>query len=174
MFTALVNGGFEEGRQDGTPVGWRKVGGEMARTGEVHGEGAFAAEFTSSTTSTKWMYQTVAVEGGAYYEAVAKALKDDPAAAAVFLRLSWYASEDASGQAIGTVDSTEVLETDWPEFRRLTTGPVGAPQEARSAKVRLMLRPASAAVATVYFDEVTFVPAGPPVPAPTGHTRLHG
>ncbi len=37
-----------------------------------------------------------------------------------------------------------------------------APPEARSAKVRLLLRPASAANAVVYFDDVRFEAAAPP------------
>jgi len=143
-------------------MGWRKVGGEMARTAEVHAEGAYGLAFSSTTPSTKWLYQTVAVDGGAYYELRAQGWKSDPGAAGVFLRLSWYESDDGSGEAIASVDSTEALEADWPGFRPLTTGPAQAPAEARTVKVRLMLRPASGAAASAYFDAASFVRTGPP------------
>ncbi|MBI2912476.1 MAG: hypothetical protein HYY03_00990, partial [Chloroflexi bacterium] len=90
-----------------------------------------------------------------------------------FLRLSWYESDDGSGEAMGSVGSTETLATDDPDFRSLTTGPVQAPAEARSARVRLMLRPASAAPVTVHFDALSFFRAGPPAAAaalPSGDT----
>jgi len=159
VYPSLFNGGFEQGREDGTPIGWRQFGGEAARSQVVRTEGAYSAAFTSRTTSTKWVYQTVSVTGGAYYALAAQALKDDPAAAEAFLRLSWYATPDGSGSALDSEDSRKRLTTDASSFRVLAIGPVPAPSEARSAKVRLMLRPLSAAPATVYFDAVTFGPS---------------
>jgi hypothetical protein len=166
----LKNGGFEEGTSEGLPSSWRKYGGELVRTGTVHFEGQFAAAFTSKTSSTKWGHQTVTVQGGRAYVLSAYALKDDPAVAAAYLRLSWYASSDGSGQAIDSVDSTERLMDDSPGFRLLTTGAVVAPAEAASAKARLMLDPAGEASGTVYFDAVTFEETAPPEPtvSPTG------
>ena len=162
VYQSLTNGGFEQAREDGTPLGWRKVGGEMARSSRSHSEGQWSATFTSGSESTKWLYQTVSVTGGRYYELRAQALKSDPGIREAFLRLSWYASADGSGSAAATDDSTTVLADAEPGFRALSTGPVQAPAGARSAKVRLMLRPASAAAATAYFDAVSFGP----VPAP--------
>ena len=73
-----------------------------------------------------------------------------------------HASADGSGSQISTVDSPELAE-DSPEFVALDTGPVPAPPEARSAKVRLLLRPNSATPVVVYFDDVRFeVTAAPP------------
>ena len=170
VFPWLVNGGFEEVREDGTPYGWRKVGGEMVVSDMASSEGGFSLALSSSTGATKWAYQTVLVDPGESYLAEAQALKNDSQAKAVFLRVSWYGSEDASGEAIESTDSN-LLETDSPAFRGLSTGVVRAPAEARSAKVRLMLRPASAAPVTVYFDGVMLatVAATPtPTPAPTG------
>ena len=166
----LKNGGFEEGTSEGLPSSWRKYGGELVRTGTVHFEGQFAAAFTSKTSSTKWGHQTVTVQGGRAYVLSAYALKDDPAVAAAYLHLSWYASSDGSGQAIDSVDSTERLMDDSPGFRLLTTGAVVAPAEAASAKARLMLDPAGEASGTVYFDAVTFEETAPPEPtvSPTG------
>jgi len=155
------------------PSSWQKYGGELIRTGAVHFEGQFAAAFTSKTNSTKWAYQTVTVQGETAYVLSAYVLKDDTAVAAAYLRLSWYASPDGSGQAIDSVDSTERLTDDSAEFRLLTTGAVVAPVEAGSAKARLMLDPASEAPGTVYFDAVTFEETAPPEPAvsPTGTPR---
>ncbi|MBI1885488.1 MAG: hypothetical protein HYS09_04125, partial [Chloroflexi bacterium] len=68
----------------------------------------------------------------------------------------------ATGTATNTTDSTERLTADSGSFRRLTTGAAVAPAEARSAKVRLMMRPRSAAAARAYFDAVTFEETSPP------------
>jgi hypothetical protein len=155
VFPSLVNGGFEDAREDGTPYGWRKIGGEMSASRSFRAEGERSAALVSRTTSTKWIYQTVSVEGGAFYRLRAAALKNDPGARETLLRVSWYESADGSGSQIGTADSPALVE-DWPRFVTLDTGPVQAPPEARSAKVRLLLRPASAASAVVYFDAVRF------------------
>ncbi|MEE8386061.1 MAG: hypothetical protein V3S01_09100, partial [Dehalococcoidia bacterium] len=161
-FPALVNGGFEDVREDGTPYGWRKIGGEISASAAVSAEGDLSAALLSRTESTKWLYQTVSVEGGAHYRLQAMALKNDPAARETLLRVSWYASADGSGSQLSTVDSPALAE-DSPEFVALDTGPVQAPPEARSAKVRLLLRPKSATPVVVYFDNVRFeAMAAPP------------
>ena len=95
------------------------------------------------------------MEGDSYYRLQAMALKNDPEVREVLLRLSWYASSDGSGSQLSTVDSSALAE-DSPEFVALDTGPVRAPPEARSAKVRLLLRPKSATSVVVYFDDVRF------------------
>jgi hypothetical protein len=163
----LRNGDFEEANSEGRPSYWQKYGGELARTNAVRFEGQFAAALSSQTNSTKWIYQIVTVQGGKAYILSAYALKDDPAVAAAFLRLSWYATTDGSGQAIDSVDSTERLTADSPEFRFLTTGAVVAPAAAASAKARLMLDPAGEASGTVYFDAVTFEETVLPEPTPS-------
>ena len=155
VFPSLVNGGFEELRGDGTPYGWHKVGGEMAATSAVHSEGGRAAALTSRTGSTKWLFQTVGVRGGSHYRLRAMALKDDAAVREALLRVSWYASSDGSGGQLSTADS-QPLTADSPRFVALDTGAVQAPSEARSARVRLLLRPLSGSAATVYFDDVSF------------------
>ncbi|MCH7999931.1 MAG: hypothetical protein IIA91_10685 [Chloroflexi bacterium] len=155
LFPALVNGGFEDVREDGTPYGWRKIGGEVSASADASSEGDLSASMLSRTESTKWLYQTVSVEGEAHYRLQAMAMKNDPAAREVLLRVSWYASADGSGSQLSTVDSSALTE-DSPEFVALDTGPVPAPPEARSAKVRLLLRPRSAALVVVYFDDVRF------------------
>ncbi|MDO8616188.1 MAG: hypothetical protein Q7T33_10725 [Dehalococcoidia bacterium] len=171
-FPALANGGFEELREDGTPYGWRKVGGAITADQAVRFEGQYSLALTSATASTKWAYQTVAVQGGDYYRATAQALAGGPGGA-VFLRISWYESDDGSGEAIDTADSTDVLQAGDPAFRLLTTGPIQAPAGARSARVRLMLRPASADQAVAYFDAVAFSSTEAPAPSapPTAPAR---
>ena len=164
---ALRNGGFEEADPEGRPSSWQKYGGELARTNTVRLEGQFAGALSSQTNSTKWAYQVVTVQGGSAYLLSANALKADPAVAAAYLRLSWYASPDGSGQAIDSADSTERLTDDSPEFRFLTTGAVVAPTEAASAKARLMLDPAGEASGTVYFDAVAFEETALPEPTPS-------
>jgi len=90
-----------------------------------------------------------------FYDAVAYAWSGG--AAETFLRVSWYATNDGSGPAIDSDDSTSVSAAG-DHFERLTTGPIQAPVDARTAKARLMLRPASDAEATAYFDAVSFGP----------------
>jgi len=160
VFPQLVNGGFEHLRVDGTPYGWRKHGGEMSTTVDRWVDGSRSLTLKSSTTSTKWAYQTVAVTGGAYYEASAQAL---PGAGidAVFIRISWYTSADGSGSSIDQEDSAAALGGGG--FRSISSGVVQVPQDARSAMVRLMLRPTSEALATAYFDLVTFAQTSAPL-----------
>src|SRR3990172_12147460 len=99
------------------------------------------------------------------------ALKDDGGVGEALLRISWYASSDGSGGQLSTADS-QPLRADSPRFVALDTGAVQAPLEARSARVRLLLRPLSGSPATVYFDDVSFqeteVPSGWGVPAAGG------
>ena len=66
------------------------------------------------------------------------------------------------------MDSSALAE-DSPEFVALDTGPIRAPPEARSAKVRLLLRPTSTTSAVVYFDDVRFEgTAAPPAEGDSG------
>jgi hypothetical protein len=163
----LANAGFEEADGGGRPLAWRKYGGELRRSAVAKQEGRFAAAFTSRTTSTKWAFQTVAVEGGEAYVLSGYALKNDANVQGAYLRLSWYAIPDGSGRAIDSVDSTTRLTDDSPGFRFLTTGPVLAPSEAASAKVRLMLDPLSEAEGKVYFDDISFEETIMPPPTQT-------
>jgi len=161
----LINGGFEAA-DDGVPVGWRKHGGTLEQVQSPAHSGSAAGSFTSGTESTKWVYQTIAVEGGAWYAFEGYVHMNDANVASSFLRISWYASPDGSGTALATCDSTSHLEGQEPDFRYLTTGSVQAPAEARSAKARIMLEPASAASATIFLDDTTFGAAEPATPTP--------
>ncbi len=55
-------------------------------------------------------------------------LLDNPGVKEAFLRVSWYTSDDASGSAVATADSTERLTGSDPSFRYLTTGAMLVPQ----------------------------------------------
>ncbi|MCH8901732.1 MAG: hypothetical protein IIC88_05480 [Chloroflexi bacterium] len=154
----LLNGGFES-EEAGGLVGWRSFGGLLTQVDAPVRSGRFAARFASATFATKWIYQTVAVAPAEWYELDGYVYMGEPGVAHVLLRISWYASADASGSALATVDSTMRLEEPASRYRYLTTGPVQSPEGAHSAKARILLRPASADSAVIYIDDVTFRPA---------------
>lgn len=161
----LLNASFEDAAGDGLPISWQKYGGVLDTTAApVHG-GSQAARLESSTDSTKWLYQPVLVDGGGAYRFNAWIVDDDPGVAAAFLRVAWYASADGSGSALATADSTERLTAPTPDYRYLTTSSIRAPADARSARVRIVLAPASADRATIYADDASFEPVAPAEPA---------
>jgi hypothetical protein len=157
VFPVLTNGGFEVSREGGTAYGWRKVGGEAYVSREVRHRGEQSLRLSSATESTKWAYQVVEVDPGKWYSLGAWARGRG---AEAFLRLSWYESADGSGRAIEYVDSAGSV-ADPGAFRPLSTGPAQAPAGARTAKVRLMMRPSSAVGAAVYFDSISFAASMP-------------
>jgi hypothetical protein len=75
------------------------------------------------------------------------------------VRISWYASADGSGSQIEVAESTGSASSAWTE---LSTGPVQAPAEASSARVRLTLQPLGG-VAACFDDAVFFVTDAPEV-----------
>ncbi|MBF6600120.1 MAG: lamin tail domain-containing protein [Dehalococcoidia bacterium] len=161
LLGSLQNGGFEQLAPDGAIVAWNQVGGSLApATAPVHG-GWRAARLESTTASTKWMYQAVAVTPGTSYAFTAWVLDNDPAVAAAFLRISWYASDDGSGGALASADSTGRLTSADTAYRQLTSGTIAAPSTARSARLRVLLAPASDAAAAIYVDDASFVELSP-------------
>ncbi len=167
----LVNGGFEAA-QDGMPAGWHSYGGTLTQVDQPVREGQFAACLYSVTSSTKWLYQTVPVEPAGWYEMSAYVYDDDPAVDAAWLRISWYESQDGSGSALWTVDSTNALSTRQAAYRLLATGAVQAPPNANSANARVLLRPVSAAPATICVDDASLIGAAPlPTATPTDTPR---
>jgi len=162
-FDTLTNGSFELIRDDGTAYGWRNIGGQDRVMESDRVSGSQSLELSSSTTSTKWAFQTVRVLAGTWIEASAWA---KPSGGEAFVRLSWYASEDGSGQAMDSDDSAVVTTSS--SFQEMTTGSVQVPAEARTAKVRLMLRPYSEAAATALFDDAALKPAEPVPGSPEG------
>ena len=163
----LRNGDFED-EDNGKPAGWSKYGGTMSLTSEAYG-GAWSAMLESDTSSTKWLYQAVGVDPATWYEARAMARAEG---GEVFIRVSWYASNDGSGTILDSADSNMSSSNTWTP---LSTGAVQAPARANSARVRLMLRPSGGARAV--FDNAEFVEmiapdspspsAAPPDPSPS-------
>jgi hypothetical protein len=164
-YLVLTNGNFEELRLDGSPLAWRNVGGAMA-AGPPASSGSYALVLSSTSDSMKWAYQTVAIIPGRYYSASVDALALS-GASDVFIRISWYHSSDGSGEAVDQSDSTPLVGRG---YRRLTTGPILAPAGVNSARVRLVLRPESAAPASVAFDLASFEST----PVPVAGARIGG
>ncbi len=166
--SSVRNAGFEQVDATGAIASWETFGGSLSSATTPVRSGTRAARIESATDSTKWLHQPVVAEGGASYEFNAWIWHDDPNVAAAFLRVSWYASSDASGSALGIADSTGRLDAPYATYRFLTTGAIAAPPEARSAAVRIMLDPASSARGAIYVDDAAFIPgeraASPPQP----------
>ncbi|HEX5140954.1 MAG TPA: carbohydrate binding domain-containing protein, partial [Dehalococcoidia bacterium] len=96
----FTNGSFEEGTD-----GWQKFGGELGVATEPRVSGNASGMLTSSTTSTKWAYQTVAVDQGQTYE-FSGYVQASSGVSRALLRISWYKAADGSGEAISSSDST--------------------------------------------------------------------
>ncbi len=173
VFDTLTNGGFEVARSDGTPYAWKEFGADVSLSQSAKIEGQQSLVVTSRSSSTKWVYQTVRVQGGAYYEATAYTWNSG--AEETFLRVSWYSSLTGAGSALDSVDSTTVAARG-SGFEQLTTGPVQAPEGAQTARIRLMLRPGSTTTVAAQFDAVTFgiTDARPAEGSSTGHLGRSG
>ncbi|WP_322819020.1 lamin tail domain-containing protein, partial [Tepidiforma sp.] len=169
-FRGLLRNGDFEAVQSGKPAYWSKVGGELRSSSEAY-SGRYSACLDSDTASTKWLYQAVQVEPGAWYEATAWA---SASGGETFLRVTWYTTADGSGAGTDQADS-QPATGDWAY---LSTGPIQAPADARSARVRLMLRPIASAAACfddAWFDRVEPPPATPtPTPKPTATPSIVG
>lgn len=156
----LRNGNFELD-EGGRPAGWSKFGGTMALTMDAY-RGALAATLASDSSSLKWLHQVAPVSGGGWYVATGwmRIVAGDGEA---FVRLSWYADPGASGTALAQADSPATTAYAWAF---LTTGPVQAPPDATSVRVRLMLRPGGAVTAA--YDDVSLAAAAAATTEPVG------
>jgi hypothetical protein len=162
------NGSFEDGYD-----GWQKFGGELQVTGVPRVSGLSAGVLSSSTASTKWAYQTVAIDALSHYE-FSGYLQAGAGVAAGQLRISWYASADGTGEAISTTDSTASITSGSASYVWLTTGPVQPPPGAKTARTRVLLTPASGAPATLFMDDLEFLVVEPATatPLPATSTAL--
>jgi hypothetical protein len=151
----LINPSFEEGQR-----GWTKYGGEFTISNGIRHTGALSGQLTSATTSTKWVYQTVLIDPNSGYE-LSGYLRPQGDVKTAYLRISWYASFDGTGNALATDDSTVKLTFATNDFVYLTTGPVPPPPFAHSARARALLGPNSGAFATLLMDDFAFVQTGP-------------
>jgi len=151
---------------DGVTPAWEAVRGAVAPSPAR--DGLFVLR--SESASTAWMEQAVTVQPGAWYQAGA-VLTPVGGVRAAWVRIAWYASPDATGPQMETDDST-IVTVDGvaiviEPLSGVTTGPVRAPDEALSAKVRILLQPAISAGAALAVEDVRFLPSGPPAPSPT-------
>jgi hypothetical protein len=78
------------------------------------------------------------------------------------IRVSWYASDDGSGSQLSQSAGATTSSTAWTW---LDTGPIQAPADAQSARVRLVLTPDGST--TACFDDAAFVQADAPAATPT-------
>ncbi len=157
------NGSFEDGTS-----GWQKFGGELGVTDTPRVSGLRAGVLSSSTASTKWAYQTVAIDPLRHYQ-FSGHLQAGAGVSSALLRISWYATPDGSGEALSTTDSTASVLGGTAGYVLLTTGPVQPPADAKTARPRVLLTPAGAAEATLYMDDLDFlvVEAATATPAAT-------
>ena len=157
VYDTLVNGDFESPEE---LLGWGNTGGLLTLT-DGAGTGQ-AAALISTSDSTKWLNQTVRVEAGGWYRATAY-LRPDGGADAAWLRVAWYASADGAGTQLSVVDSNTV--SGGAQTVRLEAAQ--APPGARTARIRLMLRPLDSSSAVLVADDVTFARTAAPTPTPT-------
>ena len=159
LFVALTNGDFE--LPGDTPYGWRAHAGAVFVSADGDSR---TITLTSRGRSTAWLHQSFAVEAGRWYEASGR-LRTVSNASLARIRVAWYASGDASGAQLATTDSDELLGVS-DAFASVSTGAIRAPEDAHSAQLRIMLRPAGSAAATLQADDVSFARIAPPAPAP--------
>ncbi|HLE81461.1 MAG TPA: hypothetical protein VJA25_09230, partial [Dehalococcoidia bacterium] len=131
----LLNGGFEDGGL--TPDQWQNIGGTLERVSSPDPNRGYSAALTSTSQTSKWIYQTVTVTAGNPYTLTAYALKDNAEAASVFLRIRFY---DAAAEPLSEAGLDQPFPNS-PEFQLLTLGPVTAPDRAVSARVMGVVNP---------------------------------
>lgn len=164
VYSGLQNGGFEDVSANNLPLAWSKYGGTLGITTSPVGSGSHAGTLESQTDSTKWMYQTVRVAHGSQYQFAASVWLEGEASAAL-LRISWYGSADGSGEAIAADDSVGSAST-LTSWTRLETEPLLPPPGAQTAKLRILLQPRSAALASIVVDDAVFGIVSSAVPTP--------
>ena len=165
---SLRNADFTQGT-----AGWTVTRGRMSTASVLEGRGQ-SLVLTADDASTVWVQQTVAVTPRGWFAASALLAPLDGIEAA-WVRVAWYASADGSGAQLSTEDSPAVTSSAPAAIVRsayevVSTGPVQAPAEAYSARVRILLRAATESGAMVVIDDVTFgasepAEAAPPSPA---------
>jgi len=141
-------------------------------------EGKYSVEISNSTDGSAGFQISVnKIEGGKKYQA-GSWMKTEEKVKQGFIRIAWYESEDGSGSQMNTVDSEKLKgNQDWTWL----TASQLAPENAKSAKIRVMISSESDGVnATAKVDEIkwtqvaeqpTYTPA-PPRPTPTPTTKL--
>lgn len=158
----LSNPGFEDGA-----TSWSKYGGTLGNSSSTVNSGTMSATLTSTTQSTKWIYQVVSVTGGVYYSFSGYAVKNDSNISSILLRVSWYSSTDGSGSELSHNDSISTLTDNSSLYQSLSTGSFAAPDDANSARVKAVAAFSSTSQAIAYFDDFVFQEAVAPTLTPT-------
>ncbi len=149
--------------------GWSVTRGRLSIGSHIEGHGQ-SLVLTSDDAATAWVQQTVSVTPAGWYAASAL-LAPLNGVEAAWVRIAWYASADGSGAQLSTDDSPAVASESpnaytQGEFEVIATGPVRAPSNAHSARVRILLRAATERGASVAIDNVTFDAAEPSEASP--------
>ena len=160
----LLNSGFEDGISN-----WSKYGGTLGTSSSIVNSGTVSATLTSTTSSTKWIYQVVSVTGGTFYSFSGYVQKNDSNISSILLRTSWYSSADGGGSELSHTDSTATLTDNNSSFQLLSTGSVVVPDDANSARAKAVVAFSSTSQTIAYFDDFVFqqVPSPTPTPTPT-------
>ena len=150
----LRNASFEEGTE-----GWSATGGVIsvgATLGAGYGQ---SLELRANGSTTAWAQQLVTVTPRGWFEAGAM-LAPLEGVASARARVAWNATADGSGAQISTVDSEVLVMAGANSLAALpafvTTGPMQAPPNAFTARVRILLQPSSAAGGRLVIDDVVF------------------
>ncbi|PKN81976.1 MAG: hypothetical protein CVU47_04660 [Chloroflexi bacterium HGW-Chloroflexi-9] len=173
LIQGLTSAGFEEGLGN-----WEVNRGRASLEPVIEGMGT-SLVLTASGATTAWVEQRLAeIDPDEWYEASA-VLAPLHGVEAAWLRIAWYASDDASGEQISTTDSPVVVSPARNAivraFEVVGTGPVQPPTAARSARIRILVRPGDETGGAVAIDDVEFAvteplepaPPSPPTPTPT-------
>ena len=159
--------------ESGTVSPWVTSGGgaEATISSELVHNGSYALRIQHDTTSSYGFQQIVPnIEEGMFYEVGGYAATRDSNVASYLLRIAWYSSPDGKN-SIGQVHdspSANAVDGQWIYIENL----VQAPQNAKSAKVRLVLTTKTNGTSVaVYFDDISFqesvAPTFTPTPVPT-------
>ncbi len=160
---ALENGDMEDGVDKWEAIN-TKV--KIESVGESY-EGSKSLKVGNSSTSSAGARQIVrGVTGSSGYEIRGWIYIENQVTKEAFIRVAWYESEDGSGRQLSTRDSEKIVDAGgWREAR----ASFQAPEQAKSAHVRLMLSSKTAEeTAWARFDAVTLMQVElTPTPEPT-------
>lgn len=156
--------------EDGT-TGWQGYGGTLTYTNNPVHTGSRAAVLIANEAEA-YIFQTVHVLAGHTYIFSGWTYQNDLYEPIIFLRISWYGSENGAGGEISQNDSLGLVYK-LSNYSFLTTDHCIAPANAHSAIVKGIVKIAAPnQPASVYFDDMTFIetitaPTSTPTPTPT-------
>jgi len=151
----LTNNGFEDLDNEGKLIDWKVKNSKiiLSQSSDIKKSGQYAAKVETTANPTNYIFQVSEINSSNKYYAEAYGLKIS--GGAVFLRVAWYATIDGGGSQISTVDSEEVISNS-TAFAHILTGTLTPPLSAKSAAVRLAIKPNADGSGVAFFDEVGF------------------